>query len=103
MSVVSAPASLAGRVTPARVSRSEWTKLRSVKSTRWSLLVTLLLVIGLGILVCAIFEARWPHLGADERHHFNAVRASLVGVNFAQLAIGVLGVLVITAEYSTGS
>jgi ABC-type transport system involved in multi-copper enzyme maturation permease subunit len=103
VSAITARRVAVGRVTQARVSLSEWTKLRSVRSTRWSLLVTLLLVIGLGILVCAIVEARYSHLGPDERHHFNALRASLVGVNFAQLAIGVLGVLVITAEYSTGS
>jgi hypothetical protein len=102
MSAVGAPVPVGG-VTQARVSLAEWTKLRSVRSTRWSLLVTLLLIIGLGLLVCVIFEARWPHLSADDRHHFNGLRASLVGVNFAQLALGVLGVLVITAEYSTGS
>jgi ABC-type transport system involved in multi-copper enzyme maturation permease subunit len=91
------------RVTQARVTLSEWTKLRSVKSTLWSLAVSLLLIIGIGILVCVVFENRWTHLNPPERLHFQPLRASLVGVNFAQLAIGVLGVLVITAEYSTGS
>jgi ABC-2 type transport system permease protein len=90
------------KVTQARVVRSEWTKLRSVRSTYWTLFITLLLVIGIGILVCVIFNARWPHLDPRERANFNALRASLVGINFAQLAVGVLGVLVITAEYSTG-
>ena len=90
------------KVTQARVVRSEWTKLRSVRSTYWTLFVTLLLLIGIGVLVCVIFNARWPHLDPRERFNFDALRASLVGVNFAQLAIGVLGVLVITAEYSTG-
>jgi ABC-2 type transport system permease protein len=89
-------------VTQARVARSEWTKLRSVRSTRWTLLVTLLLIIGIGLLACAVFEARWPHLAAHERSDFHPLRANLAGVNFGQLAIGVLGVLVITAEYSTG-
>ena len=90
------------RVTQLRVIRSEWTKLRSVRSTYWSLFATLLLIIGIGILVCVIFNARWPHISPRERADFHPLRASLVGVNFAQLAIGVLGVLVITAEYSTG-
>lgn len=102
MSAVTVPAQLASRVTQARVARSEWTKLRSVRSTRWSLLVTLLLIVGLGILVCVIFNSRWPHLDPRERADFHPLRANLAGVNFAQLAIGVLGVLVITAEYSTG-
>lgn len=90
------------RVTQARVALSEWTKLRSVRSTRWTLLATLLLIIGIGILACVVFENRWTHLSPHERANFQPLRASLVGVNFAQLAIGVLGVLTITAEYSTG-
>ena len=40
------------RVTQRRVASSEWTKLRSVRSTRWSLLVTLILILGIGILAC---------------------------------------------------
>lgn len=91
-----------GRVTQRRVALSEWTKLRSVRSTRWSLLATLLLIIGIGILACVVFESRWPHLSPADRHDFHPLRVNLAGVNFAQLAIGVLGVLVITAEYSTG-
>ena len=103
MSAVAAESPPVTRVTQPRVTRSEWTKLRSVRSTMWSLGVSLLLIIGIGILVCVIFESRWPHLAPHERADFQPLRASLVGVNFAQLAIGVLGVLVITAEYSTGS
>ena len=91
-----------GRVTQRRVVLSEWTKLRSVRSTRWTLLVTVLLIIGIGILACTVFEARWPHLSPSDRAHFKPLRVNLAGVNFAQLAVGVLGVLVITAEYSTG-
>jgi ABC-type transport system involved in multi-copper enzyme maturation permease subunit len=103
MSAIAAGTAPVRRVTQRRVALSEWTKLRSVRSTRWSLLATLLLIVGIGILVCTIFETRWLHLTARERSHFHALQASLTGVNFAQLAVGVLGVLVITAEYSTGS
>jgi ABC-2 type transport system permease protein len=103
MSALAAAPKPIGRVTQRRVAISEWTKLRSVRSTQWPLFATLLLIIGIGILVCAIFETRWLHLTPRERSHFHALQASLTGVNFAQLAVGVLGVLVITAEYSTGS
>jgi ABC-2 type transport system permease protein len=102
MSAVSATPAPTTRVTQLRVARSEWTKLRSVRSTYWTGLITLLLIIGVGLLVCAIFNARWPHLNPHERSDFHPLRASLAGVGFAQLAVGVLGVLVITAEYSTG-
>jgi ABC-2 type transport system permease protein len=97
-----AAAGASGRVTQRRVARSEWTKLRSVRSTYWSLLIMLLLIIGIGILVCVIFNSRWPHLDPGERARFKPLRVNLAGVNFAQLAVGVLGVLAITAEYSTG-
>lgn len=102
MSDAAAVALPVGRVTQRRVALSEWTKLRSVRSTRWSLLATLLLIIGIGILACVVFESRWPHLSLSDKQDFHPLRVNLAGVNFAQLAIGVLGVLVITAEYSTG-
>jgi ABC-2 type transport system permease protein len=91
-----------GRVTQARVAVSEWTKLRSLRSTRWALFVTLLLTIGIGILACSVFAARWPHLGLIDRLRFKPLRTSLAGVGLAQLSIGVLGVLVISGEYTTG-
>jgi len=41
-------------------------------------------------------------LSAADRRDFHPLSVSLAGINFAQLSIGVLGVLVITGEYSTG-
>ncbi|HEX3734510.1 MAG TPA: hypothetical protein VHU86_05075 [Solirubrobacterales bacterium] len=102
MSGAIAAAEPIGRVTQRRVVLSEWTKLRSLRSTRWSLLAGLALLIGFGVLACVVFETRWPHLSPGDKHDFHPLQANLVGVEFAQLAIGVLGVLAITAEYSTG-
>jgi ABC-2 type transport system permease protein len=98
------PRTNVGRVTQTRVAVSEWTKLRSLRSTRWSLFVTLLLTIGIGLLACTVFAARWPHLGVEDRLRFvlNPLRINLAGVGLAQLSIGVLGVLVISGEYTTG-
>jgi ABC-type transport system involved in multi-copper enzyme maturation permease subunit len=101
MATVEAPLGVAP-VTQRRVTRSEWTKLFSLRSTRFSLAATLLLIIGIGLLACIVFEARWTHLSAADKHDFHPLSVSLAGINFAQLAIGVLGVLVITGEYSTG-
>jgi len=94
----------AGRISQRRVALSEWTKLRSVRSTRWSLLAATALTIGFPILFSAILSARWGHLDPAERadHSAHPLEVSLAGVNVSQLAIAVLGVLVITAEYSTG-
>jgi len=82
--------------------RAEWVKLRSVRSTTWSLLVTVVLTVGLGALFCAARVARWDRLDIREQLTFDRTGFSLNGVFLAQLAIGVLGVLVMTSEYATG-
>jgi hypothetical protein len=89
-------------VTLARVVRSEWTKLWSLRSTRWALLVSVVGMTGLGILVSAVQMAHWKQMSAQDRATFDPVDVSLGGWHLAQLAIGVLGVLLITGEYSTG-
>ena len=95
-------ASAGGRVTQARVAVSEWTKLRSLRSTRWTLLATAVLTIGFGIIASAVTSSRWLTMSAAEKATFDPLKTSLLGVNFGLLAIGVLGVLMITGEYSTG-
>jgi ABC-2 type transport system permease protein len=102
MSAVPAVATTGGRLSQLHIVRSEWTKLRSVRSTRWALAATLLLIIGIGLIVCLTYASRWPHLSASDRASFHALSSNLGGVNLAALSIGVLGVLVMTAEYSTG-
>jgi ABC-2 type transport system permease protein len=103
MSSVAIPSStFSGRVTQARVILSEWTKLRSVRSTRWSLLVATVLTIGFPILASAIISSHWGQRSPGERAHFNPLDPALIGSQIAQLAIAVLGVLVISGEYSTG-
>ena len=89
------------RVTQARVVRSEWTKLRSLPSTAWSLLTTAVLVVGFGALYSMVRVTRPPRQPAGVAS-FDPTTISLSGVQLAQLAIGVLGVLLITGEYATG-
>ncbi len=86
------------RVTQARVVLSEWTKFRSLRSTLYTLLAAVVFLIGLGALFSAI-TANQP--GGMEPGQ-TAISTSLTGTFFAQLAVGVLGVLLITGEYSTG-
>jgi ABC-2 type transport system permease protein len=89
------------KVTQARVLKSEWTKLRTQPSALWALLSAAILVIGFGILYSLLREARPPH-GAAATSSFDPVSVSLSGIQLAQIAVGVLGVLVITSEYATG-
>jgi ABC-2 type transport system permease protein len=93
-----------GRVTQARVTRSEWTKFQSLRSTRWSLLVAVVLTIGLPMLVASVISSRWSHLSPLEQavRYQHRFEFAVAGVNVAQLAVAVLGVLLITGEYSTG-
>jgi len=83
--------------------RSEWTKLRTVRSTMWTLGVTLVLGIGLSALATAETRAHWSSMGPGDRLSFDATQTSLIGVFFGQFTIGILGVLVMSAEYGTGT
>jgi len=96
------PLDRVGRITQARVLLSEWTKLRSVRSSGWSLLVGFLLTILFPVLFAAVTASHWGHMRPQERADRHPLDIALAGVNVSQLAIAVLGVLVITAEYSTG-
>lgn len=84
------------------VLRAESTKLWSVRSTMWSLLVTVGIIVGLGALFCAARVARADHLDPGELRNFDPTGFSLNGIFLAQLAVGVLGVLVMSSEYATG-
>ena len=86
------------RVTGPRVVLSEWTKFRSLRSTLYTLLLAVVFMVGLGALISAITANQPGGLGPGQ----SAISASLSGIFFAQLAIGVLGVLLISGEYSTG-
>ncbi len=81
---------------------SEWTKLRSVRSTYLALLAASVLSILIGLLVTNADASQWPHKTAAERAGFDPASDSMLGAAIAQLAFGVLGVLAITSEYSTG-
>ena len=90
------------RVTLPRVIHSEWTKLWTLRSTRWSLLLAFVAQAGLGPLIALIEMARWSHLTLQDRLTINPIDHSLGGWHLAQLAVAILGVMTITGEYHTG-
>ena len=90
------------RVTLPRVIRSEWTKLWSLRSTRWSLLLAFVAQAGLGPLIAWITMTRWSQLSLGDRLSLNVIDRSLGGWHLAQLAIAILGVMIMTGEYHTG-
>src|SRR3978361_423757 len=87
-----------GRVTQLRVAASEWTKLWSVRSPRWSLFAGVRLTLRFAALACAVVAHHYPHMSAHDKADFRPLEVNFAGVQLAQLAIGVLGVLIITAE-----
>jgi ABC-2 type transport system permease protein len=91
-----------GRVTQLRVALSEWTKLRTLRSTRYALLAGVLMTIAFAIIPAFVNANRWSTMSLADKAGFHPLETSLIGVTVAQLAIGVLGVLVISGEYSTG-
>ena len=90
------------KVTQGRVLRSELTKFRSLRSTVYTLLTAVVLMVGLGAIFSAVTASQYHTFNAAERASFNAITPSLSGVMFAVVAFGVLGVLVASGEYSTG-
>ncbi len=88
----------AGRAGFGGALRSEFTKIRSVRSTYWTLLVLVIVTVGIGTLSCLGAVSR----GADHGPNFDPAFRSLVGLILGQLIIAVLGALTITSEYATG-
>jgi ABC-2 type transport system permease protein len=87
--------------------RAEWTKIRSVRSTLWSLLAFIVVAIGFSALVASVISADWNKPGNHSNHIMLHTDPTAVlfgpGLGLGQLAMGVLGVIVISSEYSTGA
>ena len=82
---------------------SEFTKIRSVRSTYWTLLVLLVVSVGIGAAVTAGTAANWSHMAPSDRATFDPTQASVAGLFYlGQLVIVVFGAMTLTAEYSTG-
>src|SRR5262249_17449154 len=92
-----------GRLGFHRVLLSEWTKLRSVRSTKWSLVAGFPLPIAFRVIFGFVTRSHWHSMSPSDRASRQPLDIALAGVNVAQLAIAVLGVLLISAEYSTGA
>ncbi|MFD3477421.1 ABC transporter permease [Streptomyces sp. NPDC058695] len=92
------------RVTGRRVLSSEWAKLWSVRSTWITLGLGLVFLVAFGVVAASHYKSEIGSGRPMERDFDSAtaVSLSLFGTNFAQLALGVLGVLVTAGEYSTG-
>jgi ABC-type transport system involved in multi-copper enzyme maturation permease subunit len=110
MSAVLTPAAPAATTTPVgplkvtqgRVVRSEWMKFRSLRSTLYTLLAAVVLTIGIGALFSAVTASQYHTFSPADKAAFDPISTSLTGISFAVVAFGVLGVLLMSGEYSTG-
>jgi len=89
------------RVTQRRVVKSEWIKFWTLRSTAVTLAVSVVVFIGIGLIAASQLGAGSTGQGMGPSIT-DPVGASLAGSGLAQLAFGVLGVLFMAGEYSTG-
>jgi hypothetical protein len=86
-----------------RAIRAEWIKLWSVRSTWIALGLAAALTLGLGLADTVSAVHGWETMAATDRAAFDPLGSAFAGLSFAQLALGVLGVLSVTSEYSSGT
>jgi ABC-2 type transport system permease protein len=93
----------ADRYRLADVVRSEWTKFTSLRSSRWAMVAFAVTGVVLGVVISAVTGSRWSHLSAGTRANWDPTNNTLAGLIPGYLAIPVLGVLMMSSEYSSGS
>jgi len=81
------------------ILRSEMCKLRTVRSTFWMLAAAVVFNVAVAAVLAIVLPG---HLSAHQKATIDSVRVSLGGLHLSQIAIGLLGVLAVTSEYSTG-
>jgi hypothetical protein len=91
----------ARRITFAEAMDSEFAKIRSVRSTYWTLLICLLVSVGISLLIAAVTSANWDTIAQSDRTS-TGMSTVVAGVYFGVLVTGVLGVMVVSTEYGTG-
>ena len=84
-------------------TRSEFLKFRTVRATFIGLATFVFLTIGLAVLITLVIKSNWSHRPITEKLAFDPVATSLVGVFFAEFAVGVMGARFITSEYASGA
>ena len=113
MSVTGATAEVTPAVAPhahpagfGHILLAEWTKIRSVRSTTWTLILFVIITIGFTALITWVTVANWngPHAAVRDARAVSDPTTIIFGVSvyLGQLTLSVLGVLVIATEYSTG-
>jgi ABC-2 type transport system permease protein len=85
-----------------RVLRSEWTKIRSVRATVWTLTVAVVVTVAFGMLISLVVRNTFADLSREDQLTFDPTLTSFAGTSLGQLAMIAFGILVVSNEYSTG-
>lgn len=97
--VTEPPSPVAGDLTMGGVVRSEWTKFRSLRSTWWLLIGTVILTVGLGVVVIVLeISGGVP----KQQPPYQVAQQTETAALITQLVLGVLGILMFTGEYGSG-
>ncbi|UQX03033.1 ABC transporter permease subunit [Streptomyces sp. RerS4] len=84
------------------VLRSEWTKIRTVASTSWTLASALVVTVGISSALCGFIASNFEGMPKEQQVSFDPTLSSFAGMSLGQLAMIVFGVLVVGSEYSSG-
>ncbi|HWL01642.1 MAG TPA: ABC transporter permease, partial [Microbacteriaceae bacterium] len=99
--ILSTATPVTGRLSAAGIIRSEWIKLRTVRSTLWCYGLLVLLIVGVGVLIASLSDFGGGTVAGESARSI-VVGMNTAGLNIAVLIVAVLGSLIITGEYSTG-
>jgi ABC-2 type transport system permease protein len=97
-----APDQPAGRQRLGGVMRMEWIRLRTLRSTWWSVAVVVVAMIGLAVWIQYYVPGQWAHMSAADRASFDPTENGYAGLAVAELAVAVLGILAASGEYGSG-
>src|SRR5690242_1742759 len=82
---------------------AEWIKIRSLRSTVWTVALTVALSVGLAFLAGSSIRSGFDEMPADMRASFDPLFATFSSLTVGQLTLVVLAAFVVTGEYSTGT
>jgi ABC-2 type transport system permease protein len=100
---IARPAPLVRKAPIGRLVRSEWTKLRTLRSTWRTAIAAVTVSVGLGAVLCVSQAHQWATMTAAQRATFDATACSLGGFFLVgAVLLGTLGLRAVTAEYATG-
>lgn len=94
---------MSNEVTLTSVAKSEWIKFRTVRSTIVGVFIFVFLTLGLGVLITWLIRSHWATMPIGQQLTFDPVSSSLGGTVFAEFAVGVIGALFISSEYTSGA